>query len=50
VDSENTVKIFLPKCYTEVFRDGDIENINDGTKFNIWFTEEENLVGIVPTF
>jgi hypothetical protein len=33
VDSENTVKIFLPKCYTKVFRDEDIENINDGTKF-----------------
>jgi len=33
VDSENSAKVFLPKCYTEVFRDEGIENINDGTKF-----------------
>ena len=32
VDSDSNVKVFLPKRYTEVFREENIEHINNGTR------------------
>ena len=32
VDPTNNVKIYLPKRYTDVFQDEDIEHINNGTR------------------
>ena len=31
IDLTNDVRVFLPKRFTEVFQDGDIELINNGT-------------------
>ena len=32
INPTNDVRVFLPKCFTEVFQDGDIELINNGTR------------------
>ena len=32
IDPTSDVKVYLPKCFTEVFQDSDIELINNGTR------------------